>query len=89
MEIMGRVQNVVTPEKGRLNDTPGSSLKGTSGLGDIQESLFFSPTKAGPGGIIWAAGPVISFPTATEDILGTKKVSITGHFARLMMLAAL
>ena len=51
---------------------PGVS--GTSGLGDIQESLFLSPTKAGP--VIWGAGPVISFPTATEKILGTKKLSL-------------
>ena len=40
-------------------------INGMSGLGDIQESLFFSPTKAGPGGIIWGAVPVISAPTAT------------------------
>jgi len=51
-------------------------INGKSGLGDIQESLFFSPTKAGPGGIIWGAGPVISAPTATEDIYGTKKLSL-------------
>jgi hypothetical protein len=51
---------------------PGVS--GTGGLGDIQESLFLSPTKAGP--VIWGAGPVISFPTATENILGTKKLSL-------------
>lgn len=51
-------------------------VNGTSGLGDIQESLFFSPTKPSPGGLIWGAGPVISFPTATEDVLGTKKLSI-------------
>lgn len=50
---------------------PGVSGKG--GLGDVQESLFLSPTKAGP--VIWGAGPVISFPTATEKILGTKKLS--------------
>jgi hypothetical protein len=50
------------------------SVYGTSGLGDIQMSLFFSPAKVGK--VIWGAGPVISLPTATEDILGTKKVSI-------------
>lgn len=51
-------------------------ISGTTGLGDVQESLFLSPTKAGPGGIIWGAGPAISFPTATQSILGTKKLSI-------------
>lgn len=53
---------------------PGVS--GTTGLGDVQESLFLSPTKAGPGGIIWGVGPAISFPTATQSILGTKKLSV-------------
>jgi hypothetical protein len=47
---------------------------GTSGLGDVQASSFFSPARVGK--VIWGAGPVISLPTATEDILGTKKVSI-------------
>jgi hypothetical protein len=51
-------------------------INGTSGLGDIQESLFFSPTKAGPGGIIWGAGPVITAPTATEEIYGTGKLGM-------------
>ena len=49
-------------------------VDGTAGLGDIQLSLFLSPAKAGP--VIWGAGPVISFPTASQEILGTKKVSI-------------
>lgn len=51
-------------------------IAGTSGLGDIQESLFFSPTKAGLGGIIWGAGPAIVAPTATEEIYGTGKLSM-------------
>jgi hypothetical protein len=49
-------------------------VNGKTGLGDVQESLFLSPAKAGP--VIWGAGPVISFPTATENILGTKKLSL-------------
>ena len=49
-------------------------VNGTTGLGDVQESLFLSPAKAGP--VIWGAGPAISFPTATQSILGTKKLSI-------------
>src|SRR5215469_6420872 len=49
-------------------------VNGTAGLGDVNLSLFLTPTKPGP--IIWGAGPIISFPTATEKILGTKKVSV-------------
>jgi hypothetical protein len=54
------------------NLAPG--VLGTTGLGDVQESFFLSPTKAGP--VIWGAGPAISFPTATQSILGTKKLSV-------------
>jgi hypothetical protein len=49
-------------------------ISGTTGLGDIQESFYLSPAKAGP--VIWGAGPAISFPTATQSILGTKKLSV-------------
>ena len=43
------------------------------GLGDINATLFFSPAK--PGKLIWGVGPVFSFPTATDDVLGTDKWS--------------
>jgi hypothetical protein len=49
-------------------------VNGTTGLGDVNLSLFLSPAKARP--IIWGVGPIISFPTATENILGTKKLSV-------------
>ncbi len=49
-------------------------VDGTTGLGDVQLSLFLSPAKAGP--VIWGAGPVVSFPTASQEILGTKKLSV-------------
>ena len=40
------------------------------GLGDTTQSLFFSPAKPGPGGIIWGLGPVFLVPTATDGLLG-------------------
>jgi hypothetical protein len=43
------------------------------GLGDINLSLFLSPAK--PGKIIWGVGPVFSFPTATDAVLGSEKWS--------------
>jgi hypothetical protein len=48
-------------------------VDGTAGLGDIQLSLFLSPARA--GAVIWGVGPVVSFPTASQGILGTKKLS--------------
>lgn len=46
---------------------------GKFGLGDINFTAFISPAK--PGTIIWGAGPILSFPTATDEILGTEKWS--------------
>jgi len=42
-------------------------VNGTTGLGDVNVSLFLSPAKAGP--VIWGVGPIVSFPTATETFL--------------------
>ena len=40
------------------------------GLGDITQSLFFSPKDSK---LIWGAGPVFLLPTATDDSLGGEK----------------
>ena len=42
-----------------------------NGLGDINFTAFFSPAE--PGKWIWGVGPVLLFPTATDDVLGTEK----------------
>jgi len=39
------------------------------GIGDIQEQAYF--TKAKPGRMTWALGPVFSFPTATNTVART------------------
>lgn len=44
-----------------------------SGLGDTSQSLWFSPVKPTDKGLIWGVGPVILFPTATDDLLGGGK----------------
>jgi hypothetical protein len=54
-----------------------SKVVGTTsqtGLGDITQSLFFSPNKTEP--LIWAVGPVFLLPTATNANLGTQKFGI-------------
>lgn len=43
-----------------------------SGLGDIQLSLFLSPAK--PSGLIWGAGVIMQFDTASDDVLGQGKL---------------
>lgn len=54
------------------NDIAGPSGE-QSGLGDITQSLFFSPKNPGPSGIVWGVGPVFLAPTATDDLLGGGK----------------
>ena len=51
------------PEKG----------SGESGLGDVVQSLFFSPKEPTANGWILGAGPVLLLPTATDDALGAEK----------------
>ncbi len=60
-------------------------VPGASGLGDINTSPFLSPAQA--GSVIWDAGPIVSFPTATYNLLSTKKVSAgpTAMFMRSFM----
>ena len=56
-------------------DVPTRGL-GESGLGDILQSLFFSPKAPTSGGLIWGVGPVFLLPTASEDVLGGEKWGI-------------
>ena len=43
----------------------------TFGLGDISHTIFLSP--AAPDKVIWGVGPMLGFPTATDDTLGSEK----------------
>jgi hypothetical protein len=43
------------------------------GLGDITQSLFFSPAKPTAGGLTWGVGPAILIPTGTEPELSARK----------------
>lgn len=43
------------------------------GLGDVTQSLFFSPKQPTENGIIWGVGPVFLIPTATDQLLGSEK----------------
>ena len=45
----------------------------TWGLGDTVQSFFVSPKAPTSNGIIWGAGPVFLYPTATSDILGAHR----------------
>lgn len=55
-------QNDITPEN-----------TSQTGIGDVVQSLFFSPTQVSDSGWIWGAGPVLLLPTATDQLLGSDK----------------
>lgn len=44
-----------------------------SGIGDVLQSVFFSPKAPTAGGWIWGVGPVFLLPTGSEDLLSVKK----------------
>ncbi|WP_339461454.1 transporter [Pseudomonas sp. EA_105y_Pfl2_R69] len=46
-----------------------NGLADKSGLGDITQSLFFSPKAKTESGWIWGAGPVFLMPTGSDDLL--------------------
>lgn len=55
-----------------LSDVNGVFADNVFGLGDIQQSFFFSPSQVGPGGFVWGIGPAINIPTATDARLGSR-----------------
>jgi len=50
---------------------PGAGSQ--SGIGDVVQSVFFSPKAPTSGGLIWGAGPVLLLPTGTNDLLTADK----------------
>lgn len=47
-----------------------------SGIGDVTQSLFFSPKLPTASGWIWGVGPAFLLPTASENELGTEQWGI-------------
>lgn len=68
LNIIGRVIVPVVAQK----DVVDYNSKQT-GIGDMLVTAFLSPADSK---IIWGIGPAFSIPTATDEVLGTKKFSI-------------
>lgn len=63
---------------------PGPDLVSRySGVGDIQEQLYLTPSKGGT--LIWGVGPVVSMPTATATPLQTGSWAAGPTFVALTM----
>jgi hypothetical protein len=63
--------NLITRTILPVISSPGPGASRTDGIGDLNFTGFFSPRA--PGKLIWGVGPVLSFPTASDELLGTDK----------------
>ena len=64
------ISRTILPIVDQHDVVPGTSQ---SGIGDVTQSLFFSPTKPGAGGLIWGIGPVLLLPTGSDGQLSARK----------------
>lgn len=65
------ISRTILPVIDQSDIFPGAGSQ--SGIGDITQSLFFSPKAPTPGGVLWGVGPVLLIPTASDDLLGSGK----------------
>lgn len=61
------ISRTIVPLTTQNDVVPGSRQ---TGVGDIVQSIFFSPKAPTAGGLIWGVGPVFLLPTATDNALG-------------------
>ena len=67
------ISRTILPVVGQEDVIAGDS---ESGIGDVTQSLFFSPKEATAGGWVWGAGPAFLLPTASDDALGSDQWAI-------------
>ena len=65
------ISRTIVPLVTQSDIFPGSGRQ--TGLGDIVQSLWFSPKQPAASGWIWGAGPVFLFPSGTDELLSTEK----------------
>jgi hypothetical protein len=65
------ISRTIVPIIGQEDIFPGAGSQ--FGLGDVSQSLFFSPSQTTEGGLTWGIGPVLVLPTATSSKLGAEK----------------
>lgn len=64
------INRIIFPIVNQYDVIPHSSQ---TGLGDISYSAFFAPKL---GGFILGIGPIVSIPSATDSLIGSKKLGI-------------
>ncbi|HEX2891101.1 transporter [Vineibacter terrae] len=66
------ISRTILPVTAQSDIFPGAGSQ--FGLGDITQSLFFSPAKS--GSLIWGVGPAFLIPTGTDRLLGSGKFGL-------------
>ena len=75
--------NIIARTVVPIVSVPGPETTSYSGIGDIQEQLYLTPSKGGK--VVWGAGPVVSMPTATAIPLRTGSWAAGPTFVALTM----
>lgn len=65
------ISRTILPVISQDDIVPGAGSQ--DGIGDILQSLFFSPKAPTDSGWIWGLGPVLLFPTGSDDLLTSDK----------------
>jgi hypothetical protein len=68
------ISRTIVPVIDQKDAVPGGGSQ--SGLGDIVQSLFFSPAKPSARGLIYGVGPAFLLPTASDSRLGTEQWAV-------------
>jgi hypothetical protein len=64
------ISRTILPVIRQEDVVPGASA---GGIGDITQSLFFSPARPTEAGIIWGVGPVLLLPSGSDGELSARK----------------
>lgn len=65
------ISRTILPVLWQSDIAPGAGSQ--SGIGDVLQSVFFSPKAATAGGWIWGAGGAFLLPTGSDDLLTADK----------------
>jgi len=65
------ISRTIVPIVSQSDVAPGTGSQ--TGLGDVVQSFFFSPTNPTASGLIWGVGPAFLLPTGTDRLLSSGK----------------
>jgi hypothetical protein len=68
------ISRTIIPLIDQKDVVPGGGSQ--SGFGDVVQSLFLSPAKPSPGGLIYGVGAAFLLPTASDSLLGAEQWAV-------------